>query len=366
MRKKIGIVTWYHKGYNFGSTLQAYATQTVLEKRGYETELINYSQGQNKTRNRLRENLKNIVIRITKPKVYIAWIKIDKWIKRKLKISKPYTSWNSLKSDSVRYDAVICGSDQIWRNPKDGIIEPFYFLQFVNKSKRIAYAPSIARDYIDERIINEFRTYVQDINYLSVREKQGADLIKEITGKDAKIVLDPTLLLKKDEWEEQLKTQNDFERDYIFCYLLTKNEHYWYEVVKVSKKYNLEIVTPAIFSNYHNNSRPLDPFEFLNLIRFATYVVTDSFHGVAFSIIFQKQFAVYKRFPDTHKRNQNSRIYNILTTLDLNQRLIGSDTDLETVLGNRLEYDNVNNLLGWLREDSLTYLENSLKSSLTN
>ncbi|MGF7057748.1 polysaccharide pyruvyl transferase family protein [Brassicibacter mesophilus] len=361
MAKKIGIVTWYHKGYNFGSTLQAYSTQMVLEQMGYDAELINYSSDKRKLKKNIKDFGKKIYLRITKPNVHRAWVKMDKWINSNLNVSGNYDSWEKLKKNAGRYDATICGSDQIWRSHKDGIIDPFYFLQFISEEKRIAYAPSIARDYIDERIVDEFTAYVKEIRHLSIREKQGAELLKKVTGRDAKVVLDPTLLLTKDQWEKQLENKESYKKDYIFCYLLTKNEQYYQEVLEVAKNEKLEVITPAIFSNCYNDSIPLDSFDFLNLIKGAKFVVTDSFHGVAFSISFKKRFAAYKRFPDSYKKSQNSRIYNILDELQIRERLVDNNS-LQLILNKEINFQEVDKLLNKMRRDSLRYLEDSLSN----
>jgi len=293
--------------------------------------------------------------------VYLTWKKMDKWIKSNLNISEKYDSFEELKSISMQYGAVICGSDQIWNN--DGSINPFYYLQFADKSKRIAYAPSIARDYIDDRFVETFSKYVQQIKYLSIREKQGAQLIKKITGREATVVLDPTLLLNKEQWEKQLPNNHELEnRKYIFCYFLTKNDTYYNEVLKLSKKLNVEIITPTIFRNHNDTSQNVDFFEFLNLIRYAQFVVTDSFHGVAFSLNFCKQFAVYKRFKDSYKGTQNSRIYNVLNEFNLNDMLITENNKLEQVISNIKDYENISNILDEKRQDSLEYLNRALKS----
>ncbi|MBP7434942.1 MAG: polysaccharide pyruvyl transferase family protein [Bacteroidales bacterium] len=284
--------------------------------------------------------------------------------KSNLNISEEYDSFEQLKSKSIQYDAVICGSDQIWNN--DGSINPFYYLQFVDKTKRIAYAPSIARDYIDDRFVDIFNDYVQDIGYLSIREKQGAQLIKKITGREATVVLDPTLLLNKEQWEKQLPNNCELEnKRYIFCYLLTKNDKYYNEVLELSKKLNMEVITPTLFSNHNNTSKNIDFFEFLNLIRYADYIATDSFHGVAFSLNFCKQFAVYKRFEDSYKGTQNSRIYNILNEFNLNDRLITENNELEQVISEIKDYETISNILDEKRQDSLGYLNRALKSVLS-
>jgi hypothetical protein len=361
MKKKIGIVTWFDRGYNYGSTLQAYATQTVLQNMGYESELINYKPEGQMLKKRLKEIGKKVYLYMFNNNVYRTWVKMDKWSDNNLNISKSYNTFDQLKVETIKYDAVICGSDQIWNN-SDGIIDPFYYLQFVDKDKRIAYAPSIARDYIDENLVEKFREYVKGIRCLSIREKQGAELIKKITGREANVVLDPTLLLNKDEWQMQLSDNSKLEnKRFIFCYLLTKNDKYYDEIAELSNKFNIEVITPTLLSKFDETSENVDFFEFLNLIRYADYIITDSFHGVAFSLNLGKQFAVYKRFEDSYKETQNSRIYNILNEFNLNDRIVNDENKLETVLSKETDYTITNSILSKKRRESLAYLVDALE-----
>ncbi|AEE91894.1 conserved protein of unknown function [Tepidanaerobacter acetatoxydans Re1] len=364
MVKKIGIVTWYDRGYNYGSTLQAYASQIILQKMGYSSEFINFNPERQKISKRIKEILKRIYLYLFDRNVYETWKKMDDWIKSHLIISEKYDSYEQLKSKSLKYDAVICGSDQIWNN-SSGEINPFYYLQFINESKRIAYAPSIARDYIDKNLQSVFCDYVKGIKYLSIRETQGAELIKNITGRDAKVVLDPTLLVDKHEWENKLSDDYELKNKmYIFCYLLTKNDKHYKIIAELSNKLNIEVITPTLLNRYDKTSKNVDFFEFLNLIRYADYVVTDSFHGVAFSLNFCKQFAVFKRFPDSYKETQNSRIYSILNEFGLNDRLVTDNNSLELIIKKNINYEDINIKLKRKREDSLQYLRSSLESAI--
>ncbi len=365
MAKKVGIVTWYNRGYNYGSTLQAYATQVILEKWGYSPEFIDFDPERQKIRKRMKEVLKRIYLYVFDRDVYETWDKMDQRIESYLIISERYDSYEYLRSKSSKYDAVICGSDQIWNN-SGGTINPFYYLQFVDENKRIAYAPSIARDYIEESLQNTFCDYVQGIKYLSIRETHGADLIKTITGREAEVVLDPTLLVDKTEWESRLSDDCELrDKNYILCYLLTRNEKYCEMVKQLANRLDMEVITPTLFGDHCVRSENVDFFGFLNLIRYADYVVTDSFHGVAFSINFCKQFAVFKRFLDSDKDSQNSRIYSILTEFGLSDRLVTDSNGLESIVQNEVNYELILAKLKEKRQHSMQYLKNSLESAIT-
>lgn len=207
---------------------------------------------------------------------------------------------------------------------------------------------------------------LKGIKYLSVRETQGAELIKNITGREAMVVLDPTLLVDKHEWESKLSDDYGLKnKSYIFCYLLTNNDKHYKAIAELSNKLNVEVITPTLLNKHDETSKNVDFFGFLNLIRYANYVVTDSFHGVAFSLNFCKQFAVFKRFPDSYKETQNSRIYNIVNQFGLNDRLVTDSNDLESIMSNNINYEDIKIKLKKKREDSLQYLKNSLESAIT-
>ena len=365
MNKKIGLVTWYDRGGNYGSTLQAFATQTFLENSGYECELINYKPESHNVKKSIKEILKKMYLFLFNKKVLKKWKKIKIWIKNNINESKKITTYRELEKYARDYCVTICGSDQIWNNANN-IVNPFNYLQFVNKKKRIAYAPSIARDYIDEKIKDTFKKYVNEIKYLSIREQQGATLIKDIVGREAKVVLDPTLLLNKEEWKMKIPDVDEklVNEPYIFVYFLSKNDENFKEVEEFAKKNGLKIVTTPMIYDNNKLAYEADCSEFLNLINNAKYVATDSFHGVVFSINFEKEFVVFKRFKDEYKETQNSRIYNILNELELNSRLVTSENNINKVLEETINYSDVKKVLEDLVNESKKYLLTSIEEVL--
>lgn len=182
MGKTIGIVTWFKNG-NYGGTLQAYALQRILEFVGYNCEFIDFCPEAKSVTNKVIRFLKDIAIFLYKPKLYQSRRKIYKFVEDNLKVSPPYYTYGQLRDTAnERYVAAICGSDQIWSNA-GGKINPLYYLTFIDEKKRIAYAPSIGYNQIPTKIIDIFKKYVNEIIFLSVREKHGAVLIKEATEK---------------------------------------------------------------------------------------------------------------------------------------------------------------------------------------
>lgn len=365
MNKKIAIVTW-HNNMNYGGTLQAYALQKTLETLGLDSEFINYSP-RAKSGSIIRF-LKDRVIFFYKPIMYRSRVKMHKFMKDNLIISPPYYTYSELMDVAKeKYSAAICGSDQIWSN-SNGKIEPLFYLTFIDQEKRIAYAPSIGYNKIPNGIVTEFKKYVNEIRFLSVREQKGAELIKDICGRTAKVVLDPSFLLTKEQWEMEIKDKNKIAPDhkYILCYLLGNNSECLDYVRQVSKFTGYEIIAIESRGLKIKGVKRIvaDFLDFVELINDATYILTDSFHGVAFSIILEKQFGVFKRFKDDDPISQNSRIDNILNKTDLKSRLINTQTQLDYFDKEIIDYNNVKALLEFERNESLNYLANALNEVL--
>lgn len=360
--KKIGIVTWYSGGYNYGSSLQAFAMQTIINELGYETEFINYT-GDKKLFQKIKDMLKKPFLFLFKKKVYLSWLASDEWTQSNLRISNRYRDWDELKAKAQKYDAIVCGSDQIWRHNGDGLIDDFYFLQFVSPEKRISYAPSIARDYIDGRIKDKFQKNIREIMYLSIREENGAKLIKRETGCSAKVVLDPTLLLSSERWSHEMGQEKKVDGKYIFCYLLTKNKKYNKEIYEFSNKININTIAPAIISNDSFSSMPMDCFKFLKFIKNAKFVITDSYHGLLFCLIFKKSFAIYKRFDDFDKQSQNSRIFNVLMKTNLFDRIVGEHNTLYKIYNREINYKKIDKIIEKEQVESKLFLINAINAT---
>lgn len=363
--KKIGIVTW-HNNPNYGGLLQAFALQEVIKKMGYEPEFINYRHDINSTKKKMIRVIKNIYMMIFKPKIYNGRRKKMKFAVNYLNISIPYYTYNDLKkSTNQTYSACICGSDQIWSNNNG--INPFYYLDFFEESRRISYAPSIGYNYISDSLHEQFKEYILKINYLSIRERKGAEIIKSITGRDAKVVLDPSLLLDKKEWldkTEYKKRKLSPKENYILLYILGDNEDHVNYAKKLSSYTGYKLIALETKYGKINDLEIVngDPFDFIDLLSNASYILTDSFHGVAFSINFEKQFIVFKRFKDEEKKSQNSRIYNILDKLNLINRLINSDAPVSYMEENFIDYNRIIPLLDSERNHSLKFLKGSLEN----
>ncbi len=368
MDKKVAIVTW-HTNPNYGGVLQAYALQEVLESLGYDSEFINYFPERHRLSRKLSRVLKDCAILASMPKVYLSRKGIHEFVRNNLKVSPTYATYNQLRSEaSKRYSAAICGSDQIWSNI-GGYVNPLFYLTFIDEKRRIAYAPSIGYDHVPPDCAATFREYVDGIRFLSVRESQGAALIKEIVGRDSKVVLDPSMLLTKKGWEAKahLADTMSLERPYIFCYFRCNNRQYVEYARRLSKCTGWPLISVDTSYPSLRGIRRLaaNPFDFVWLINNASYVLTDAFHGTAFSINLGKQFGVFKRFHDNDPIGQNSRVHNILEKTQLESRLITFRTPIDFLVEEKIDYDSVDPLLDSEREESLTYLASAI-SAVTN
>lgn len=365
---KIGLMTWFRYN-NYGTVLQAYSLQQILKKNKFNSILIDYyPRGTNKNVNELSYFFDLALSKINKTKYIVNKDMFEKFINNYLDTTDKCNNYYELKMLSEEFDAIICGSDQIW-SPYN--FDANYFLSFANKNKIMSYSPSFGMSaindiYLEKRVSNLLNRF----SIISVREKTGANLIKKISGKDAEVTLDPTLLLDKNGWNKILnkKLNNELkEKKYILCYFLGNSNKYYKNIIKCSQEYNLEIINiPAIGSQKLNKYSTIDnigPSEFVTLIKNATLILTDSFHGTIFSINYNKDFFAYKRFKDSDKKSQNSRVIDILNKLNLNDRLIDAKSKINC---KDINYNCVNNELKSIRNSSLNYLLIGLNKIIKN
>lgn len=382
--KKIGICACYDTR-NYGSMLQALATQIKIEKLGYESEFIVYKK---------KKDLLFILKQI--PRVLNKNLINDKILKlRKKMIMKKYPAvmekenvrenyfsnfkqeyyhsfsdvnygYNELKRNASQYKAVVVGSDQLWT--PGGLGSNFYNLMFVpDEVKKISYATSFGVSDIPWYQIKRTKEYLKRINYLSVREVSGAKIIEKYAGKKAKVVCDPTLLLTCEEWKEVIPEKRLIEEPYIFCYFLGENKKHRDIANELKEKTGLKIVTTPFLDsfvkedlNFGDEMRfDVGPNDFVNLIRGAEYILTDSFHGSVFSILNKKKFIILNRYDDNSSNSRNSRIDSFCTLLGVEDRRYKKDI-YESMI-KPINYELVKVKEESFRQESVLYLEQALK-----
>ena len=382
--KKVAIITLFEN--NFGNKLQNYALQQILKEMNCDVRTVIVNNG---LRLHRIENKQDFLSKFN-PK-YIA-----KVISSRFKNKYPYKNQRDGVRKSIRlnrtsiprkleqrrkdafrknalqnimideepfvqngenqvddYDAYICGSDQIW-NPSYTSTSSAYFLQFAPEHKRIAFAPSFGVSSIPSELYPLYKKWLNGIPYLSVREQRGAEIIKEITGREVPILPDPTLCLSKESW-------SDFERkpDYIKCetYVLTYflgNETNKYrrfiEHYAAGKKIInlLDLRDPEYFAT--------DPAEFVWLIHHAKAVFTDSFHGTVFSLIFHTPFIVFERI-ESGGMGMSSRIETLLKIFSMDDRWFSLGKAIDAC-----DFSQIEKIIEREREKALVFIQKSLKS----
>lgn len=317
---KIGIIT-FHASFNYGSMLQAYALQTFLERNGHEVEIINFRTDKQKdmypkplrfnSRNRIKQSIKRILLEPSSiGPLYKKWHLFDQFLNSHLHITKEFSTEEELKCANLKYDLLITGSDQIW-NTDCGDYSDAYFGNFIDHlTSKIAYSVSMG-PHPESKNPNYYKKVVKNFKAISVREQRTKDFLeKNDIYNNVDVVVDPTMLLSKNNWDELIGTKPLIEGEYVFYY--TPGLHYQFldEAVKIAKQKNLPVICdnsywPRALRNYPT-VRPysaVGPIEFLNLIKNAKVVCGGSFHLMIFSIIFGKEFYIIGGDVDSRVQN---------------------------------------------------------------
>ena len=376
-----------HTGTSYGMNLQAYATQHLLELMGFETEIIRtksrFPQGvvmapglfqhfvvqfkrkQNKKRHNLNRLTDELHIRNNQLRISAA----QNFRNEKLHNYSPILDYRALCKYASKYDAVIIGSDQCWL--------PGFSFSYLNTMnfvpagvKRISYATSLGVSHYPNYCYYSARKAWRKIDCLSVREQSGANIIREVCGNDiqVRVVLDPTYLFSKEEWEEMIPPSRLIDGHYILSFMLGYDDSQKEFIRDYAQKKGIKLV--SILSN--ESSSAIDttyadetiigasPADFVNYIRFADCVFTDSFHGIAFSIINQRDFYAFypKRDFAKGKDSRNSRIDHILNCFNISNRLIVSHFREEEDI--HINYMEVGSVLSEKKRQSIDFLKNAL------
>lgn len=375
-KAKCGILTINVSLMNYGNRLQNYALQQALVKLGYDAVTVNYkptypafSYESSKTvardisRDKTREAINLIKRRALFVRNKLAnkgkRQKYDLFIRRFIQwTQKEYGIDSDFSSLDREFDFLIAGSDQIW-NPYWEGTQPIYFMQFVPESKRIAYAASFGVSSIPEKMENLYRDYLLKIPSISCRENVGCDLVQTFTGKRPIQVLDPVFLLEQKEWEkiEEKPKMIRTDKAYILVYFLGEISN---ENQKKIKQLQKETGYRVIYLDRKDkiNSCFASPTEFLYLVHHSSVVCTDSFHGSAFSVIYNKPFICFQRsLNNGSAQNMSSRMTSLFDLLQCNRY----DSALNAWDMENMNYMDTNNVLEKEKERSLAYLFNALK-----
>lgn len=387
MDKKVGIVSCYFK-HNYGSMLQAYATQKVFDNMEIPNETINIDENIDFANGKKKYYMSQITnIPFIKSKLGMVKLKLDKKINKNLgnniqirdnkykefeknfKLTKPYKTYKELSEQCVNYSNVIVGSDQLWLPVN--VVADYYTLNWVpDNVNKVSYATSFGVSTVPDKYKNDYKKFLNRINCLSTREEAGVKLVEQLSDNKATLVCDPTLLLNKEEWMDIQKEEPIIKEKYILCYFLGKNIEHRKFAERLKEKTGCKIVSLNHADEYVKYSdkfcdyAPYDigPAEWINLIRNAEYVCTDSFHGTVFSLINNTKFFTFERYSNKNSKvSTNSRIYSLLGIVDLKERILSGTENVDDVIKMQINFDNVNEKLDKFRESSKRFLKNSIK-----
>lgn len=382
--KKLGICICYQVR-NYGSQLQSYATTVELERRGIDYEIIRYKK---KYTPKL---ILSLIPRLINPvfvseRFFLRYPKkirlklnpqfnknnslrnscIDKFSKEKFtRLSPVYYGYEVLCKEAKNYDGVLVGSDQLWT--PSGITSNFYNLMFAqDNTVKISYATSIGVSKIKPKLHKLYATFLNRIEHLSVRENTAKNIVTKLSSNTAEVVVDPVLLLRSEDWLKQIPNKKLYDEPYIFAYFLGKSPEYRKAVTEFAKEKGLKIVTSHHMDSYNKadinfgDYAPynIGPEEFVNLIRNAEYVFTDSFHGSVFSMMYQRKFMVFNRYSDQSISSKNSRIDSFCQNYGLTDRRFNGDIK---AVDNNIDYPSVLEIVEAYRQKSLTFLDKALK-----
>lgn len=370
--KTLGIIT-IHKIHNYGSVLQAYALQQVCQELGYHVEIIDYTFP-----NSFQFGNKYQILGDTQPNEPL-WIKIlfaislkkqhngiDLFVKNYLHLSqKSYKSPDALMDDPPHFDVYLTGSDQVW-SPRHTNGDPTFLLQFAPKDRiKIAYAASIGSNYIPKELRQRYRELLVRYQSISVRESSGKSIIRDLIGKESQVVLDPTLLLTKDEWNRIAKPERLVKGPYILCYFLNYSFNafpYVDELARrIQRQTGYQLVMVARPPHYFTLTKTIykigaSPEEFLALVRDAELVLTTSFHGTAFAVNYGRP--VYTVVKD--RESDDSRQMQLMKSLGLQDNILTLKDDLPSAENSQYDYVREQQQLEKLRQDSILFLTKSL------
>ena len=322
-KKRIGIVTITNDGYNFGNRLQNYALQTFLQGMGFDVETLNRPIRENQ---RLWWRNKKKVLHYLLPyHRNIEHIKAGNfyfWNKRHIKWSDIVVTDDVLPSLADNYDFFIAGSDQIW-NPKFlWGKDPYMFLQFAKPQQRVAYAPSIGLDAIEEELIPQYKVWWASWKALSCRENAGAEIISKTIDKQIPTLVDPTMLLTSEDWIGLTKTIRT-PKKYIVVYMLGDiTGEYKQYLDKVVLESQCEIIDVMHDIRYAG----CNPSNFVALIQHAEKVVADSYHALVFALLFHRPFTFIDRVG--WGMNMNSRVETLMKTIEIQIHKLDAITEL--------------------------------------
>ena len=393
--KKIALVTCYFQK-NYGSQLQAFATQMVFDKLGLANETIkidgllpeinkakyHYFLSKIFDKNIIKDKMatvRKVIAKKQNPEyaknLCVRYKMFEDFANTRFTLSIQYNSKAELGAEADKYSAVVVGSDQLWL--PSNISADYYTLNWVpNKICKIALSTSFGISVLSQKYGEVAGKFLNRIDYVSIREVSGQKLIKQWANRDVPIVCDPTIMFTADEWEKALCANCDGRRfaegnKYIFVYFLGNNPWERGIVKRVQKETGYKIVQIAHSDEYVKSDvgfadytpYNVGPKEFLELIRDAEYVFTDSFHCSVFSMLNGKNFFTFPRYADDGPTSTNGRLYSLLSLVKQEHRMVckNEQFDVKAKIAEKVDYTIVHSELNKIRQFTWNWLTNALK-----
>ncbi len=386
--KKVALVTCYFQP-NYGSQLQAYATQMAFDKLGLENETIKIDglvSEINKAKykyflsrifdiNTIKDKwatVRKVIAKKRNPEyaknLHVRNQKFSEFAKEMFRISDYFDSKAEITAKADKYSAFVVGSDQLWL--PSNIAADYYTLNFVPESiPKIALATSFGVSSLPKKQASAAAKFLNRIDYVSIREKSGQKLIKELANRDVPVVCDPTLMFSAEEWSAIVPTDRYCDDKYIFVYFLGNNPEQREFVKKIKSETGYKITQLAHCDEFIKSDvgfadetpYNVGPKEFIQLIRDAEFVFTDSFHCSVFSMLHKKAFSTFRRYNSDGNVSTNGRLYSLLSLVGLENRLLNGSEDAKDVISSQIDYTSVHKKLSEMRELTWNWLTDCLK-----
>lgn len=386
--KKVALVICYFQ-HNYGSQLQALATQMICDKLGVENETIRIDGLQpeiNKAKyryflsrigdvNTVKDKMATVRKLIAKRmnggyrnNLAVRDAIFSEFAEKKFRLSRLYASKVELSNCAHEYSTFIVGSDQLWL--PSNIAADYYTLNFVPDSvNKVAYATSFGVSKLPKSQAEAAKKFLPRIDFIFVREISGKNLINELTGMEVPVVCDPTLLFDREEWNVLAPQKRRVVEPYVLCYFLGNNPQHRDWAKRLAEDTGCKIVQLPNLDEYIKSDNgfadyPLydvSPLDFVSLVRDANYVLTDSFHCTVFSALFCKTFFSFRRYSNDSAVSTNSRLYSLLDSLGLSDRLLTGKESVAECLKKTLDTNAVLNCIEELRMESIELLKRALR-----
>lgn len=393
--KKIALVTCYFQK-NYGSQLQAYATQMAFDKLGLANETIRidgllpeinrakyrYFLGRVFDSATIRDKMATIRKALARKRnaqyahdLATRYRMFDDFARERFRLSALYQSKAELGRNAGEYAAFVVGSDQLWL--PSNIVADYYTLNFVSDCvTKIALATSFGVSSLPKRYGKKAGKFLSRMDYVSVREVSGRKLVRQWAGRDVPVVCDPTIMFTAKEWAEALGTGEDGNRfadgqRYVLVYFLGNNPWEREVVKKVAVATGLKIVQIAHCDEYVKTDvgfadytpYAVGPKEFVELIRDAEYVFTDSFHCTVFSMLNKKSFYTFPRYDNDGTASTNGRLYSLLSLVGQEKRLVRRQDAASFLLSADIDFTAIDTELGKMRNFTWEWLRMALAGS---